>query len=75
MSFNVNGRPSGEVADALDRVGICVRGGLHCAPLAHEALGTTEQGAVRASLGFATTMNDIRALLLAVERIAKGGCL
>ena len=75
VSFNIAGRASGEVADELDRAGICVRAGLHCAPLAHEALGTTEQGAVRASLGFANDMNDIRALLLALERIAKGGRL
>ena len=72
LSFNVNGRSSSEVADALDRAGICVRAGLHCAPLAHEAMGTLDQGAVRASLGFATNIDDIRALLLAVERIAKG---
>lgn len=73
LSFNIGSLPSGQVADALDDVGICVRAGLHCAPLAHETMGTSQQGAVRASLGYANTRADIQALLMAVQRIAKGG--
>lgn len=72
VSFNVGDRPSGEIADALDDVGICVRSGLHCAPLAHETMGTMQQGAVRASLGYSNTMQDVKALLVALKRIAEG---
>ena len=33
----------------LGRRGVCVRAGLHCAPLAHESAGTIENGTVRLS--------------------------
>ncbi len=75
VSFNLGSMPSGEVADQLNDARICVRAGLHCAPLAHEALGTTQQGAVRVSLGYANTWQDIDALLWALSRIAKGGTI
>lgn len=40
-----------ETAGKLARMGICVRAGLHCAPLAHESAGTLETGTVRISFG------------------------
>ena len=74
VSFNVGALPSEQVADRLDAEdGICVRGGLHCAPLAHEMLGTGGRGAVRASLGFASRKEDVDALLRAVGRMAREG--
>lgn len=69
VSFNVAGLRSGDVADRLNRMGIGVRAGLHCAPLAHRALGTLETGVVRASPGFFNTEGDIDRLLSAVWRI------
>ncbi len=39
------------VAEQLARAGICVRAGLHCAPLAHESAGTLDSGTVRISFG------------------------
>lgn len=71
VAFNVEGMDSGYAADKLDEFGICVRAGLHCAPLAHEVLGTTETGAIRASLGHANTLDDVDALLHRVSCIAK----
>lgn len=70
VSFNLAGRRSGDVADRLNRLGIGVRAGLHCAPLAHRALGTLETGVVRASPGFFNTEGDIDRLLSAVWRIS-----
>ena len=35
----------------LSQKGVCVRGGLHCAPLIHRLMGTQNVGAVRFSLG------------------------
>ena len=70
VSFNVAGLRSGDVADALNRVGVGVRAGLHCAPLVHRALGTLETGVVRASPGFFNTEGDIDRLLSAVWRIS-----
>ena len=40
-----------EAAQRLARRGICVRAGLHCAPLAHESAGTLATGTVRVSFG------------------------
>ncbi len=73
VSFNLADYPSGAVADALDQRGFAVRGGLHCAPGAHAALGTLKRGAVRASVGHANTHEEIDALLAAVRSIAKEG--
>ena len=46
---------------------IAVRTGLHCAPLAHEAMGTGEEGTVRVSLGPLNTTAEIDTLLEALE--------
>ncbi len=40
-----------ELAEALGERGICVRAGLHCAPLAHESAGTLDTGTVRVCFG------------------------
>ena len=40
-----------EFAQKLAKRGIAVRAGLHCAPLAHESVGTLETGTVRVSFG------------------------
>ena len=52
--------------------GICVRPGLHCAPLAHKTLGTLPTGAVRLSCGAFNTSHDIAAALEAIRQIAGG---
>lgn len=57
--FNIKGVPSDKVVSALDRHGICVRGGIHCAILAHEAIGTVQTGAVRVSLSYNNTFEEI----------------
>lgn len=69
VAFNVNGVPSERVAESLAQQGIYVRGGLHCAPLAHNALSTGKYGAVRASLGRHTTAEDVNALGKAVAEL------
>lgn len=70
--FNVEGIPSDTVAERLGEKGICVRGGLHCAPLAHRVLQSGAYGGVRASLGRGNTEEDCDALLLGVEEISGG---
>lgn len=57
--FNIDGMESESVAKALDEHGICVRAGLHCAPLAHSTLGTPDHGAVRISFGIFNTFDDV----------------
>ena len=61
---------SEEVATMLsERFDIAVRGGLHCAPLAHRALGTFPAGLVRASFSAFQGMREVRALLGALARL------
>lgn len=58
--FSVDGKDAEDVATYLDSEGICVRAGLHCAPLAHDTL--TSEGAVRVSFGAANTTKEVRVL-------------
>ncbi len=58
--FSVDGRDAEDVAAYLDSHGICVRAGLHCAPLAHDTLGS--EGAVRVSFGVQNTAKEVRVL-------------
>ncbi len=71
ISFSMFDIPSTEVADMLNYKGFAVRSGLHCAPLAHKHLGTTDNGLVRISIGNNNNDRDIRDLLIALEVISK----
>lgn len=70
ISFNIGNIPSSIVAAELDKKGLCVRGGLHCAPLVHQKIGTLEQGAVRASFSYLNKPMDAKRLCAAVMSIA-----
>jgi cysteine desulfurase family protein len=70
LSFNIDGIPPAEAAAILySEFGIVVRSGLHCAPHAHEALGTFPDGAIRISPGVFNTDEDISRLLIAIREI------
>lgn len=64
LSFNLDGVPSERTGEFLAKGGIAVRCGLHCAPLAHEKLGTLETGTVRVSPSVFTRKEDMDALVL-----------
>ena len=66
--FNVRGISSAETARILDGFGVCVRPGLHCAPLAHKTLGTPEGGAVRVSAGPFSEKTDAEVFCDCLER-------
>ena len=70
VSFTVEGKDSETVASLLSDRGIAVRGGLHCAPLAHATAGTDATGTVRAAFSHANTARDVTALVRAVREIA-----
>lgn len=71
FSFNVVGLDSGAVADILNqKYKICVRSGLHCAPLIHKKLGSLQTGAVRASIDFNNTIQEIDYFIKAIKEIA-----
>jgi len=70
VSFNIEGLTSSEVASRLDQAyGVCVRSGLHCAPLAHRTMGTLENGAVRAGFSYMNRAEDVDRLLEALGDI------
>lgn len=72
VSFVLNGVDPAEMAFILDQhYGIAVRAGFHCTPLAHHYAGTTETGAVRASVGYGTDEQHVDALIEAVKEIRK----
>ncbi len=50
---------------------ISVRVGLHCAPLAHKALGTFPDGTVRFSLGYFNTPEEVEIAVNAIKKIAE----
>lgn len=61
----------GTLAQRLDRDhGVLARPGLHCAPESHRLLGTAETGALRFSLGWATTEAEVDRAIEAVARVA-----
>ena len=61
---------NGEVALRLEKeFGLMTRCGLHCAPSAHKTLGSFPQGAVRFSLGYATTEEDVEYAAKAIAKI------
>lgn len=71
VCLNVRDIDSAQVADALGYdYGICVRAGAHCAPLMHEALGTSRQGAVRFGFSHFNTPEEIDAGIAALAEIA-----
>jgi selenocysteine lyase/cysteine desulfurase len=73
LAFNIENMDSSEVGYLLDkRFGVCVRSGLHCAPLAHRSLGTRDRGMVRISPGFFNDENEIDLTVKALQGIARG---
>jgi selenocysteine lyase/cysteine desulfurase len=70
ISFNLVDIPAVEVAYVLDEVyGIMVRAGLHCAPNAHQVIGTEAVGTVRMGLGYFNQKEDIDLLITALQEI------
>ncbi len=71
ISINVKGFKPAEIGAILDQsFDISVRPGLHCAPFAHQIMGTFPDGTVRISPGCFNTENDIDLLITALKTIA-----
>ena len=70
VTFNLSNMQSEETASALSEdYGICVRGGVHCAPLMHKALKS--EGLVRASLSPFNSENEVNEFISAVKEISE----
>lgn len=72
IAVNIGNMDSGEITFLLDNeYDIATRSGIHCAPLAHKTLGTFEQGAVRFSMGYFNTKEEIDKAIEALKEISK----
>ena len=68
--INIRGVGAEEVTSVLSsKYGIAVRGGYHCAGLAHKTIGTWDEGAVRISVGPFNTRKDMEKLADAIREI------
>jgi len=71
VSINIGDLDSAEVGAMLSEYEIYVRGGFHCAPLIHHALGTQKQGAARFSFSSNNTMEQVKIAIEVVNKIAR----
>lgn len=71
LTANVEGVHPSDAGAILDGdFNIAVRVGLHCAPLVHEDIGTSDRGAVRFSLGMFNTEEDVDRAVEAMASMA-----
>ncbi len=72
VSITIHDMDAASIAYELEsKYHIMTRVGLHCAPRAHQTLGTYPEGTVRFSFGYANTLEDVEAALSALHRIVK----
>lgn len=71
FSFNIVGLSSDETAAKLSDAGFYLRGGFHCAYLAHRKLGTLDIGTVRFAPSVFTDRHEVNAFVKAVGKIAR----
>lgn len=70
VGINMDHVSSNELVQYLDENEVAVRGGIHCAILAHEALGTEKSGVVRISLSSQNSEQEVNNV---VEMLRKLG--
>lgn len=71
IALNLQGLSSEQTAERLNKYGIAVRAGFHCAALAHRKMGTHRDGTVRVSLGAFNTQQEADAFCRAVADILR----
>lgn len=71
IGLNFRGINSVEISDYLNDYGIATRAGAHCAPLIHQALGTTTQGITRFSFCSFNTEEEVRQASRVINHLTK----
>lgn len=70
VSFAIDGLNPADAGFVLDEgFDIAVRTGLHCAPLAHQTIGSFPEGTIRISPGYSTTMEQIEFFLESLQSL------
>ncbi len=68
LSFNIKDRACEDITEYYAKNGIALRGGFHCAPLAHQSMNT-KSGTVRLSISAFTNHYDINNFLLISRKL------
>lgn len=71
LSFRSTRHDPAQLAEALGERGVCVRSGLHCAPLAHRSADTLPAGTVRLSLSAFNTGREAEGFLRILKDLLK----
>ena len=72
VALNIGNADSSEISDILSMdYDIATRPGAHCAPEMHKSLGTVKQGAVRFSMSYFNTGEEIDSAICAVREISE----
>ncbi len=71
VSFNFERLSSEEGARLLSENGFYMRGGLHCAPLAHKKIGTIKGGTIRFSPSAFNTAREVELLIGTLKRLCR----
>ena len=69
VSINIEGFDSAQVGYLLNKNGIAVRTGFHCAPLIHGMIETCNTGTVRISPGYFNLEKDIESIVNEIIKI------
>jgi len=76
LSVRLEGHAPLQLAQKLyETAGLMTRAGLHCAPGAHQAIGTYPQGTTRFSFGYFTQLQDIEAALQTMAQLTSSAAL
>ena len=70
LSLRFRGLDTDEAAGLLSERGICLRSGLHCAPLAHRTAGTLETGTLRMSFSPFVTAGELSMACAAIRELS-----
>ncbi len=69
LCFNLGESKSETVVEEMSKRGYALRGGFHCAPLAHQKLKTGDYGAVRASFSVYNTQEQVLKFVYELKRL------
>ncbi len=70
ISFNIKDKRPEDIGSMLDqKYDIMVRAGLHCAPTAHDVIGTKKRGTIRIGIGYFNEKEDIDRLVEALNNL------
>jgi cysteine desulfurase family protein len=73
VSIDIKQRDPSDIAYMLeDTYGIQTRVGLHCAPIAHQSLGSYPKGSIRFSFGHNNNLEEIKYCIQTLKEIIYG---